>query len=1021
VRIGVLGPLEVRTDTGELVEVAGARLRTLVVRLALDPGRVLTTRQLVDALWGDDPPAGAGNALQALVSRLRKAVPDLPVESKAAGYRLAIDPDAVDAHRFERLLKQQPSNVDEALALWRGPALADVADADFARAPTARLTELRLSAIEDFEQAPIADLEALILEHPTRERLAARLMVALDRAGRPADALAAFERTRAALADQLGADPSPELASLHLAVLRGQTDKPSRVRRTNLRSSLTSFVGRDADVARVAAMVSESRLVTLVGPGGAGKTRLAVESAHRLADAYPDGAWLVELAPVADPGELAATVLSVLGLREQTLLVGSRLVAAHSTVDASSRVVQALRDKQLLIVLDNCEHLVYAAASLADEVLGHCPGVHILATSREPLAIGGETLWTVDSLEPAAAVHLFADRAAAARPGFEADGDATEICRALDGMPLAIELAAARLRTMTASQLAQRLDDRFRVLVGGSRTALPRHKTLRAVVDWSWDLLADDERAVWQRLSLFAAGAAPDAAVDVCGLGPSTVDIAYGLVEKSLLTVSGDARPRFGMLETIRAYGRERLAESGEQQRVRGAYVRYFVDFAERAEPHLRTRDQLDWLARLRPEHDNLHQALRTAIADGDTVSALRLVAALGSYWWLGGHRAEGADLAAEVIALATDVDDHLLAEAWAVSTLNVIDGNRSPEEIARWVDEAARLAGRVERDTQALRVIGPLRDLMTSLQSGKAAVESLSTLDDDPDLWVRAIGRLLRAHSRLNLGRNLPDAEADLRAALADFAALGERWGRASCLAALAEETSRDGHHELAAAMWAEALTYLEELGSLEDVPQFLVKLAHEQWMAGDVDEAHATLDRTQSRASEVGLGEGTAAALVERADLLRLAGDLEAARTAIDAGLAMLDTMNPAPQLRAVALTTAGLLAAARGDLAAARVSHEQAMTHAKASTDGPIIARTVVGFAALAFDEHRYADAAALLGAAAGVRGAADYRMADLAALERTTRERLGGAAYDKSYLDGRTTAEAGRLAELLRSAA
>jgi len=503
----------------------------------------------------------------------------------------------------------------------------------------------------------------------------------------------------------------------------------------------------------------------------------------------------------------------------------------------------------------------------------------------------------------------------------------------------------------------------------------------------------------------------------VSGLGPATVDIAYSLVEKSLLTVSGDVEPRFGMLETIKAYGRERLAASGDEQVVREAYVRYFLELAEEAEPHLRTADQLGWLGRLRAEHENLHQALRTAMATGDKVSALRLLAGLGSYWWLAGHRAEGADLAEEVLSLPGPVDDHLVAQARAVSALNIIDGNRPFDEIRGWIDETAELAERVARDTSALRVIGPLRDMVTAAQAGWAATPSLSTLVDDPDPWVRATGRLLRAHSVLNLGRDLATAEEDLRAALGEFTAIGERWGLSSSLAALAEEVSRDGGHERAAAMWAEAVTYLEELGSQEDVPHFLVKYAREQWLAGDAAAARRTLDRAEAAADAVGSREGSATALLERAQLLRAQGDLDAARACLDRAAELLGSVNTASQLTAVFHSVAGLVARAAGDLDTARAEHQRALAHAIASVDAPVIGRTVIGHADLAVAEGRYAKAAALLGAAAGLRGAPDRIVPDLDGLERAARAALGDAAFDESYLDGQAAATAGRLSDLL----
>ena len=460
----------------------------------------------------------------------------------------------------------------EALALWRGPALADVAEAGYAQVVIARLDELRLAALQDRIDADlrlgvtaplVAELEGLVVEHPLREPLVGRLMRALQAAGRPGAALTAYDQARTRLVEQLGIEPSAGLAALHLAILRADDDRhgerhadgvragqhqpgdhhAAKARAatesdraaagaqsqamtadhdgtagqpgTNLRAELTSFVGRDAELRQVAGLVGAHRLTTLTGPGGAGKTRLAVEAARAELGAMPDGVWLVELAPVTDPAEVAPTVLATLGLRDRALLRGGRQVPAPDTAaDPLARLAAALSGKQALLVLDNCEHLVAAAAVLADRVLGACPKVRIIATSREPLNITGEVLWPVRPLtlppagqapDPAAltgyaSVQLLAQRARAVCPGFEVNpanaADVARICRALDGMPLAIEVAAARLRSMSPEQVAARLDDRFRLLTGGSRTALPRHQTLRAVVGWSWDLLDDAERAL---------------------------------------------------------------------------------------------------------------------------------------------------------------------------------------------------------------------------------------------------------------------------------------------------------------------------------------------------------------------------------------------------------------------------------------------------------------------------------------------------------------------------------------------
>jgi DNA-binding SARP family transcriptional activator len=429
----MLGPLEVRTDgnQGEIVEVAGARLRALLIMLALHPGQLVTASQLIDGLWPQAMPAAAPNALQALISRLRRALPGAVIESRPAGYQLNLDPRSTDIVRFEDLaaagraqLREDPARaaatLREALALWRGPALAEVADTDFGQAAVARLDELRLSTLEARVDADlrtgntaslVAELEGLVTAHPMREPMAGRLMRALHATGRRSAALEVYEQTRKRLVGQLGVEPSAELAALHLQILRDEppaepAPAPAAAvnhANTNLRAELTSFVGRDAELRQVAELLGAHRLITLTGPGGAGKTRLAVEAARAELGAMPDGVWLVELAPVTDPADVTSTVLSSLGLREQKLLNGRPTApwnpdTSDEQADALGRLLSALARQRTLLVLDNCEHLVAAAAALADRVLAACPQVRIMATSREPLNITGEALWTVGPL-----------------------------------------------------------------------------------------------------------------------------------------------------------------------------------------------------------------------------------------------------------------------------------------------------------------------------------------------------------------------------------------------------------------------------------------------------------------------------------------------------------------------------------------------------------------------------------------------------------------------------------------------
>ncbi len=1052
----MLGPLEVRTGAGPPVPVGGALLRTLLILLALEPGQVVPTSRLVDGLWEERVPSGAGNALQALVSRLRRAVPELVVTARPAGYQLDLDPGDTDIGRFERLaaagharLRDDPAAaaaiLTEALALWRGPALADVADAGFARAPIARLDELRLTALQDRIDADlllgppaslIAELEGLVAAHPLREPLVARLMRALSGAGRPGAALAAYEQARARLADQLGADPSAELAALHLEILRadGAAEPAQASRGSNLRAELTSFVGRDRELVEVGRLLRDHRLTTLTGPGGAGKTRLAVEAAGAQVGTAPDGVWLVELAPVSDPGEVAPAVLAALGLREQALVRGARAVPApEAAMPPVDRLVAALATKQALLVLDNCEHLVATAADLAYRLLGACPRIRVLATSREPLNITGETLYPVGSLalppeggspqtlRGYASVQLLVQRARAVRPGFAVDaGNAdavARVCRALDGMPLAIELAAARLRTLSPEQLAARLDDRFRLLTGGSRTALPRHQTLRAVVDWSWDLLDDAERALWRRFSAFAGGATLEAVEAVCAGGPvaadAVLDLLAALVDKSLLAVRhGPDGPRYRMLEIIKAYGQERLGEAGEADAVRVAHGAYFQRFAEEAAQPLLRGEQLPWLARLADDQDNLNMAVRNAIEAGDADTALALVGALGWYWFLRGYKKEGTDLIGAALAVPGEASDERRAVGYAVGALLAIDGATEGSIPLDWFTRSAEYVARLSTvEVPLLRLVGPLRVVFDLAERGEWDAPPINTVLDkaveDPDPWLGATARLLRGHMTLNFGVRHGDADADFRAAYEIYRDLGERWGMATTLASLATQANWRGDYAMAASHHERALALMTELDAQEDIVQFRAQLARERWLLGDRERGRAEAARARREAEGLGMPELQAWVTFATSDLARLDGDLAAARADLIAAQRLRTAFRGAPQYTALVASGLGYVAGAEGDLAAARRYHAEAFAAAKLSVDGPVVASVLVGLADLALREGEAARAATLLGASVAIRGMPDKSLLDAARIEAEARAALGDAGFDEAFGGGRAT--------------
>ncbi|NUT93994.1 MAG: AfsR/SARP family transcriptional regulator, partial [Saccharothrix sp.] len=937
-RIGVLGPFEVHTGEGVVADVQGARLRALVIALALEPGRVVQKAALVDWIWGENPPADAANALQRLASRLRRVLPDGVVDGQSGGYRLVVEPEAVDAVRFERLLGQARAGGDgqragvlrEALGLWRGAAMQDVGltDSEAFDAAVTRLEGLRLAALEDRYEVEIrlghgaglvAELTDLVAAHPVRERLVAALMRALGAAGRGTEALQVYQRAREALADALGVDPSPELSDLHVALLRGEVGPRDETPKTNLRAELTSYVGKDDDVVAVRGLLAEHRLTTLIGPGGSGKTRLAAETVRTLLADLPDGAWMVELASTGAEGDVAQATLAALRLRDP-------LLGGSADLEPVDRVVAALRERDALLVLDNCEHVIESAAAFAHRVLGECRRLRILATSREPLGITGEALWQVVPLalpaegadereiEDSPAVRLLRDRAGAVRTDLVADaGTLARVCRALDGMPLAIELAAARLRTMTLDQLAHRLDDRFRLLTGGSRTALPRHRTLRAVIDWSWELLSDAERTVLRRLSVFSGGASLEAAERVCaggGVEPEDVlELLTALTEKSLVVVVGDHAPRYRMLGTIKEYAQHRLAEADEVDLARRAHLAHFTDLAETAEPHLRSAEQLEWLAVLEAEHDNIAAAMRGAIAAGDAQGSMRLAAAAAWYWWLGGHKVEGNELVTAAAGVPGEVTDEVRAMVYTFVTTFLTAGRGSDQHHAReWIHQVHEISERVTGLHPAVRLILPLERMLRSPEDALSAYEPLL---DDEDPWVRSVARLHVGKTRMMSGDGGPEVDAHLEAALAGMRAVGERWGISFALTELANRIAVRGEFTRACEHFEQAIAVVTEVGAQEDAVRMRARQAQLYWLMGDEDGSAAALTAAQRLAERVAWPDALTDLAVAKAELARWTGDTAQARRELAVATALLAEKAGEPTMRAMTEDFLGYLA--------------------------------------------------------------------------------------------------------------
>jgi predicted ATPase/DNA-binding SARP family transcriptional activator len=1053
VQIAMLGPLEVRTEDGEPADVPGARLRAVLIALALRPNQVVPKASLVDWVWGENPPADAANALQRLVSRLRKALPGTAVDGLTDGYRLTVDPDAVDAVRFERLVSasqaagpaqdvaERARLLREASALWRGDAMQDVGlqESGAFDAVLVRLEALRLTAAEDRFDAELAlgrgpesvtGLTDLVAAHPTRERLVNALMRALNAAGRDNEALQLYQRTREALADELGADPSAELSALHVALLRGELGGRRREepRTTNLRAELTSFVGREADVAAVRDLVDGHRLTTVIGPGGAGKTRLAGETARALLGTLPDGAWLVELAAISPDADVAQAALSALGLRDT-------LLGDNPNAEPTDRFIAAMRERQALIVLDNCEHVIESAAVFAHRVLGECRGLRVLATSREPLGITGEALWPVvplalpaedatsQEIEASPAVQLLRDRAEAVRRDLSVDANQlatmARICRALDGSPLAIELAAARLRTMSVEQLAHRLDDRFRLLTGGSRIALPRHRTLRAVVDWSWELLSDEERVVLRRLSVFAGGASLEAAEHVCAgeeIYPELVlELLTTLTEKSLLAADGagtdnaegvDA-PRYRMSGTIREYAAQRLAEAGEEETARQAHLAYFTALTETAEPHLRSRDQLEWLARIQAEHDDIAAAMRGALAAGEAQPAMRLAAGSGWYWWLAGYRAEGLELLTAAAAVPGETTAGVRAVVCSLIVMFASAGRGDEHTAAEWVHKAHQ-ASQLARETEpgarrhpGVALVEPMERMLRAPQDALSAFEP-ELADDDP--WVRALARLQMGKLRVMFGQGGTDADEYLETALAEFQALGERFGISFGLTALAERVAVRGEFTRAGDLYEQAIVAVSEVGAPEEVIEMRARQAVMFAMAGDRDSAAASIADAERRARRVTWPSALAELALAKADLARWDGDAGQARRQIDLATSLVTDDTRQANYRAL---RHDLLSRVTEDLDGARAEAAAAFQTASEVGLPMLLASVVVGTADLALRRGQTEQAARLLGAAAALRGLPDSAHPDVARIEREARNRLGDKEFAEAVLEGART--------------
>lgn len=1057
-RVTLLGALEVRR--GEtVVAVPGARLRALVARLALAGGRPVDTGVLVDALWPQELPADPANALQSLVSRLRKLLGEAGAVTRSeGGYRLGVTEDDVDALRFERLAaygrdrlragdpRAAAGPLSEAAALYGEPsmiaavALHDEPSVIAAVAPAVatRLAHTAVEAGADLAEAELAlgradnaatRLAALLAEHPVDERVAALRMDALAAQGRQADALDLYERVREALADRLGADPGAALRERHLRLLQSPAPAPETPA-SNLPAALTSFVGRDDDLARIDTLLARGRLVTVVGPGGAGKTRLAIEAARR--HRYRDGTWLVDLAAVTEPAKAGAAMLAAIGLRGTALFEASgRMRAEGSELDV---LADRLNGRESLLVVDNCEHLIDAVAHLIAALLPRCAGLRVLATSREPLAIDGEALVPLgplalpgpgDGLEDirsSASVRLLTERAAAVRPGFAVDertgADVVRLVRGLDGLPLALELAAARLRTLSLAELAAGLSDRFRLLTTGSRAASPRHRTLRAVIAWSWDLLGEHERTVAERISVLPGGVTPESAAALCAgtavLPGEVPELLAALIDKSLLHLAPDAG-RYRMLETLREYGIERLADRGTLAAVRDLAARHLADLVAREEPLLRGPGQLTALRVIRTEYDNALAALRHLCDTGDATAAVRLAMDLSWYWQILGRHAEAVYWQGEALALpaAGHTLDRDTAEA--VLLLNRINA-RSPLAVEGLHENESALRALADRLLAHPSLPG-FAGVLTAitlhfLREHEASLALVQRLVDGPDVWLAGLAHLFRASFAEDQG-DLDQVRADVAAALDAFGRAGDRWGRAAALPMRALLRQYDGDLDGALADLHEARAQAQEFGALSLADEVFLDA---RWIdlylrRGEDAQARAMLGAVRERAARSASPELVViVTALEAGTWLRL-GDPDRAQARIEAVEAAPAGVTGGDHGQVIVNSVRASLCLRRGDAEGAEATLARAYGAALESEDLPIMAMVAVTGAELAELRGRHRDAALLLGAAARLRGTHDRSDRQIQAMAARGRTALGedvfAAAYQKGWqLDGKT---------------